>query len=119
MTVRKNLRLPKINLYGPYPPLPPSLPCPPPPAPPYSPYGRPSPPPPPPAPPANYAYIYSVLDAASGVAHPHGRIKTVTYTVEGDRGFVSDVQYEDAPASSAPSPTAAPAPYPSYVPYSF
>ncbi|CAB4059654.1 unnamed protein product [Lepeophtheirus salmonis] len=98
-------------VYGPYPPPPtPSPPPPPPPAPAYSPYGPPSPPPPPPAPPANYAYAYSVLDAESGVdisadeqadngavagsfkvALPDGRIKTVTYTVEGDSGFVADV----------------------------
>nr|XP_040581106.1 cuticle protein 7-like [Lepeophtheirus salmonis] len=90
------------------------------------------------APPANYVYAYSVLDAESGVdisadeqadngaisgsykvALPDGRIKTVTYTVEGDSGFVADVQYEAAPASLGPAPAPAPAPYPTYVPYSF
>nr|XP_040581112.1 cuticle protein 7-like [Lepeophtheirus salmonis] len=108
----------------------------PPPAPAYSPYGPPSPPPPPP--PANYAYAYSVLDAESGVdisadeqsdngavsgsykvTLPDGRIKTVTYTVVGDSGFVADVQYEAAPVSVAPVQAPAPAPYPTYVPYSF
>ncbi|XP_040581124.1 uncharacterized protein [Lepeophtheirus salmonis] len=117
--------------YGPYPP-----PSPPPsPSPPvYSPYGSPSPPAPPPAPPVNYGYTYSVLDAESGVdisadeqadngavsgsykvALPDGRIKTVTYTVVGESGFVADVQYEAAPVSLAPASS----PYPTYVPYSF
>ncbi|XP_040581107.1 uncharacterized protein [Lepeophtheirus salmonis] len=123
-------------VYGPYPSPPPPPPPPPPPAPAYSPYGPPSPPPPPP--PANYAYAYSVLDAESGVdisadeqadngavsgsykvTLPDGRIKTVTYTVVGDSGFVADVQYEAAPVSVAPVQAPAPAPYPTYVPYSF
>nr|XP_040581120.1 cuticle protein 7-like [Lepeophtheirus salmonis] len=117
---------------------PPPPPPPPPPAPAYSPYGPPSPPPPSPPPPANYAYSYSVLDAESGVdisadeqadngavsgsykvALPDGRIKAVTYTVVGDSGFVADVQYEAAPVSVAPVQAPAPAPYPTYVPYSF
>ncbi|XP_040581078.1 cuticle protein 7 [Lepeophtheirus salmonis] len=108
---------------------------PPPPAPVYSPYSSPPPaykpyPPPPPPPPASippYGFKYAVVDAESGVdiaadekaeygavsgsykvTLPDGRIKTVTYTVEGDSGFVADVQFEAAPA---------PAPYPKYVPY--
>ncbi|CAF2744309.1 unnamed protein product [Lepeophtheirus salmonis] len=81
------------------------------------PYGPYPPPPPPPPPPANYAYSYAVLDDESGVdiaadelaengaiagsykvVLPDGRIKTVTYTVEGDSGFLADVQFEAAPA---------------------
>ncbi|XP_040581105.1 uncharacterized protein [Lepeophtheirus salmonis] len=119
-------------VYGPYSPPSPPPPPPPPPALVYRPYGPPSPPPPP----ANYAYTYSILDPESDVdisadeladngvvagsfkvVLPDGRIKTVTYTVEGNSGFVADVQYEAAPASFAPPP--APEPYPTYVPYSF
>uniref|UniRef100_A0A0K2TN63 Cuticular protein hypothetical 5 [Bombyx mori] n=1 Tax=Lepeophtheirus salmonis TaxID=72036 RepID=A0A0K2TN63_LEPSM len=47
------------------------------------------------------------------VVLPDGRMKIVTYTVEGDSGFVADVQFEEAPAPAAP----APAPYPKYTPY--
>nr|XP_040581130.1 larval cuticle protein A2B-like [Lepeophtheirus salmonis] len=96
----------------------------------YSPY--PPPPPPPPAP-VSYGYNYGVVDDESGVnmsadelaengvvsgsykvVLPDGRMKIVTYTVEGDSGFVADVQFEDAPA---PAVAAAPAPYPKYTPY--
>nr|XP_040581057.1 cuticle protein 7-like [Lepeophtheirus salmonis] len=109
------------------------------PAPPAPVYYRPYPPPPPPpttttTTPAlqhttSYAYNYAVLDEESSVDFsadelaengvvsgsykvvlPDGRIKTVTYTVEGDSGFVADVQFETTPAP-------APAPYPKYVPY--
>ncbi|XP_071749392.1 uncharacterized protein [Lepeophtheirus salmonis] len=112
--------------YKPYKPYPPPPPPPPPAYKPYSPY---PPPPPPPPPAANYAYSYAVLDeesdvdiaadelAENGVVSgsykvvlPDGRIKTVTYTVEGDSGFVADVQFETTPAP-------APAPYPKYTPY--
>ncbi|XP_040580886.2 cuticle protein 19.8-like [Lepeophtheirus salmonis] len=92
----------------------------------YSPY-----PPPPPAP-VSYGYNYGVVDDESGVnmsadelaengvvsgsykvVLPDGRMKIVTYTVEGDSGFVADVQFEDAPAPAV----AAPPPYPKYTPY--
>uniref|UniRef100_A0A0K2UZ19 Cuticular protein hypothetical 5 [Bombyx mori] n=1 Tax=Lepeophtheirus salmonis TaxID=72036 RepID=A0A0K2UZ19_LEPSM len=95
----------------------------------YSPY--PPPPPPPPAP-VSYGYNYGVVDDESGVnmsadelaengvvsgsykvVLPDGRMKIVTYTVEGDSGFVADVQFEEALAPAAP----APAPYPKYAPY--
>ncbi|XP_071749606.1 cuticle protein 21-like [Lepeophtheirus salmonis] len=104
-------------------------------------YYRPYPPPPPPTtvppppPPPPPAYNYAVLDDESGVdiaadelaengavagsykvVLPDGRIKTVTYTVEGDSGFVADVQFEAAPAPADDS-AAAPAPYPKYYPY--
>nr|XP_040581055.1 branchpoint-bridging protein-like [Lepeophtheirus salmonis] len=138
--------------YRPYPPPPPppttTTTTPAPPA--YKPYHPYPPPPPPPPPPASYAYNYAVLDEESSVDFSadelaengvvsgsykvvlpdgriktvtytvegdrdsllmfNGRIKTVTYTVEGDRGFVADVQFE---TTAAP----APAPYPKYVPY--
>ncbi|XP_040582779.2 larval cuticle protein A3A-like [Lepeophtheirus salmonis] len=118
--------------YRPYPPPPPpptttTTTTPAPPA--YKPYHPLPPPPPPPPPPASYAYNYAVLDEESSVDFsadelaengvvsgsykvvlPDGRIKTITYTVEGDSGFVADVQFE-----TTPSP--APAPYPKYVPY--
>merc|ERR1712055_245271 len=61
---------------------------------------------------AEYTYEYSVLDDYSGnnfgakesrsgpltngeyyVALPDGRLQTVTYSVEGDSGYISDVQY--------------------------
>uniref|UniRef100_A0A0K2VA18 Cuticular protein hypothetical 5 [Bombyx mori] n=1 Tax=Lepeophtheirus salmonis TaxID=72036 RepID=A0A0K2VA18_LEPSM len=100
----------------------------------YSPYPPPPPPPPPPSPPAaSYAYSYAVADEESGVnlsadeqadngavagsykvTLPDGRIKTVTYTVEGDSGFVADVQFDTTPA---PADDAAPSPYPKYYPY--
>ncbi|CAB4059625.1 unnamed protein product [Lepeophtheirus salmonis] len=119
--------------YRPYPPPPPppttTTTTPPPPPPAYKPYKPYPPPPPPPPPPAKYAYSYAVLDDESGVdiaadelaengavsgsykvVLPDGRIKTVTYTVEGDSGFVADVQFETTPAP-------APAPYPKYTPY--
>ncbi|XP_040581076.1 uncharacterized protein [Lepeophtheirus salmonis] len=124
--------------YRPYPPPPPpptTTPPPPPPPPAYKPYGPYPPPPPPPPPPANYAYSYAVLDDESGVdiaadelaengaiagsykvVLPDGRIKTVTYTVEGDSGFVADVQFETTPAPVGDA-AAAPAPYPKYYPY--
>nr|XP_040580871.1 cuticle protein 7-like isoform X3 [Lepeophtheirus salmonis] len=117
--------------YRPYPPPPPppttTTTTPAPPA--YKPYYPYPPPPPPPPPPASYAYNYAVLDEESSVDFsadelaengvvsgsykvvlPDGRIKTVTYTVEGDSGFVADVQFETTPAP-------APAPYPKYTPY--
>nr|XP_040581125.1 cuticle protein 19.8-like [Lepeophtheirus salmonis] len=95
----------------------------------YSPY--PPPPPPPPAP-VSYGYNYGVVDDESGVnisadelaengvvsgsykvVLPDGRMKIVTYTVEGDSGFVADVQFEAAPVLAA----APPPPYPKYTPY--
>merc|ERR1712055_212376 len=61
---------------------------------------------------AEYTYEYSVLDDYSGnnfgakesrsgpltngeyyVALPDGRLQTVTYSVQGDSGYISDVQY--------------------------
>uniref|UniRef100_A0A0K2TLU8 Cuticular protein hypothetical 5 [Bombyx mori] n=1 Tax=Lepeophtheirus salmonis TaxID=72036 RepID=A0A0K2TLU8_LEPSM len=96
----------------------------------YSPYPPPLPPPPAPV---SYGYNYGVVDDESGVnmsadelaengvvsgsykvVLPDGRMKIVTYTVEGDSGFVADVQFEAAPA---PVVAAAPAPYPKYTPY--
>ncbi|XP_071749607.1 cuticle protein 19.8-like [Lepeophtheirus salmonis] len=91
-------------------------------------------PPPPPPPPAqvSYGYNYGVVDDESGVnmsadelaengvvsgsykvVLPDGRMKIVTYTVEGDSGFVADVQFEAAPVPAA----AALPPYPKYTPY--
>nr|XP_040581362.1 cuticle protein 19.8-like [Lepeophtheirus salmonis] len=129
--------------YRPYPPPSPPTTAPPPPPPTTTPSPPPPPPPPaykpygpyPPPPLANYAYSYAVLDDESGVdiaadelaengavagsykvVLPDGRIKTVTYTVEGDSGFVADVQFEAAPAPADDS-AAAPAPYPKYYPY--
>nr|XP_040581065.1 vegetative cell wall protein gp1-like [Lepeophtheirus salmonis] len=100
----------------------------------YKSYGPYPPPPPTPPLPANYAYSYAVLDDESGVdiaadelaengaitgsykvVLPDGRIKTVTYTVEGDSGFVADVQFETTPALVGDA-AAAPAPYPKYYP---
>nr|XP_040581047.1 cuticle protein 19.8-like [Lepeophtheirus salmonis] len=96
------------------------------PAPPAPVYYRPYPPPPPPptttttttpAPPessvdfsADELAENGVVSGSYKVVLPDGRIKTVTYTVEGDSGFVADVQFETTPAP-------APAPYPKYVPY--
>nr|XP_040581041.1 cuticle protein 19.8-like [Lepeophtheirus salmonis] len=125
--------LPAPVHYKPYPPPPPppttttTIPPPPPPA--YKPY---QPYPPLPPPPDNYAYSYAVLDeetsldiaadelaengAVSGsykVVLPDGRIKTVTYTVEGDSRFVADVLFETTPAPAADAPV----PYPKYNPY--
>ncbi|QQP51398.1 Cuticular protein hypothetical 5 [Caligus rogercresseyi] len=99
-------------------------------------YGAPPPPPPPPTP---YAYNYAVLDAESGndfsaeeegdehgkvvgqykVLRADGIIMTVTYTVEGDSGFVADIATEAAPPApasyGAPPPPPPPAPLPYYV----
>ncbi|XP_040581063.1 cuticle protein 19.8-like [Lepeophtheirus salmonis] len=95
----------------------------------YTSYAPTPPSPPPPPPPASYGYNYAVADNESGVSVsadeqadngavagsyrvtlPDGRIKVVTYTVEGDSGFIADVQYEEAPASAS-------APAPKYAPY--
>ncbi|XP_040582838.1 cuticle protein 7-like [Lepeophtheirus salmonis] len=93
----------------------------------------PPPPPPPPAPIPPYAYNYAVLDAESGndfsaeeeakhgavsgqykVLRADGKIMTVSYTVEGDSGFVADVVTE-LPPPPPPAYGAPPAPLPSYV----
>ncbi|XP_040581040.1 cuticle protein 7-like [Lepeophtheirus salmonis] len=114
--------------YRPYPPPPTPTTAPPPPT-------TTPPPPPPPPPPAYKPYGYAVLDDESGVdiaadelaengaiagsykvVLPDGRIKTVTYTVEGDSGFVADVQFETTPAP-VDDAASAPAPYPKYYPY--
>merc|ERR1739844_50257 len=85
----------------------------------------------------SYAYKYTVEDGPYGpvfshgesrenyntkgeyqVTLPDGRVKTVTYTVEGPSGFIADVKYDgvsvypDAPppAAYAPTPVYAPAP---------
>ncbi|QQP51396.1 Uncharacterized protein FKW44_012748, partial [Caligus rogercresseyi] len=86
-----------------------------------------------------YAYNYAVLDAESGndfsaeeegdehgkvvgqykVLRADGIIMTVTYTVEGDSGFVADIATEAAPPApasyGAPPPPPPPAPLPYYV----
>ncbi|XP_040581138.1 cuticle protein 7 [Lepeophtheirus salmonis] len=99
-------------------------------------YGAPAPLPPPPPPPAPippYAYNYAVLDAESGndfsaeeeakhgavsgqykVLRADGKIMTVSYTVEGDSGFVADVVTE-LPPPPPPAYGAPPAPLPSYA----
>ncbi|XP_040581033.1 cuticle protein 19-like [Lepeophtheirus salmonis] len=94
--------------------------------------------PPPPAaePIPPYAFNYAVLDtesesdfsaeeeskdgAVSGqykVLRADGKIMTVTYSVEGESGFVADIVTEDAPvAPAAPAYGAPPAPLPQYLP---
>ncbi|XP_071750015.1 cuticle protein 19.8-like [Lepeophtheirus salmonis] len=66
--------------------------------------------------PEPYSYQYAVQDVESGndfsaqessdgqvvsgsyrVLLPDGRVKDVTYHVEGDSGFVADVKYEETP----------------------
>ncbi|XP_063589359.1 uncharacterized protein LOC134766415 [Penaeus indicus] len=103
--------------------------------------------------PAQYDFNYAVKDDYSGndfghqesrngydtqgtyyVQLPDGRLQTVTYTVNGDSGYVAEVSYQGeaqypaqqpsrsyqpAPAPSyqpAPSPSYQPAPTPSYQP---
>ena len=77
-------------------------------------------------PPQPFAYQYGVKDdysaqsdgyATSGsynVALPDGRIQTVTYRVDGDSGYIADVQYSGeakyAPYKPAPAPAYKPAP---------
>nr|XP_040582903.1 cuticle protein 19-like isoform X2 [Lepeophtheirus salmonis] len=95
-------------------------------------------PPPPPAaePIPPYAFNYAVLDTESGsdfsaeeeskdgavsgqykVLRADGKIMTVTYSVEGESGFVADIVTEDAPvAPAAPAYGAPPAPLPQYLP---
>ncbi|XP_040581225.1 cuticle protein 7-like [Lepeophtheirus salmonis] len=121
--------------YGDKPPAGYGAPPPPPPPPPPPSYGAPAPPPPPPpAPIPPYAYNYAVLDAESGndfsaeeeakdgavagqykVLRADGKIMTVTYTVEGDSGFVAEVVTELPPPPPPPAYGAPPAPLPSYA----
>merc|ERR1712172_486818 len=84
-----------------------------------------------------YTYAYAAADDYSGVnfgqsenrdgyatsgsynvALPDGRIQTVTYRVDGDSGYIADVQYPgDAkyePYVPAPAPAYKPAPAPVY-----
>ncbi|XP_042858771.1 pro-resilin-like [Penaeus japonicus] len=95
--------------------------------------------------PAQYDFNYAVKDDYSGndfghqesrdgydtqgtyyVQLPDGRLQTVTYTVNGDSGYIADVSYQGEaqyPAQGtfrsyqpAPSPSYQPAPSPSYQP---
>jgi len=78
--------------------------------------------------PPAYDYSYGVADAVSGanfgasearngystsgeyhVALPDGRLQTVTYTTDGDSGFIADVKYSGEPVYAA-APAYAPAP---------
>merc|ERR1739846_82820 len=84
-----------------------------------------------------YTYAYAAADDYSGVnfgqsenrdgyatsgsynvALPDGRIQTVTYRVDGDSGYIADVQYSGeakyAPYKLAPAPAYKPAPAPVY-----
>jgi Insect cuticle protein len=80
--------------------------------------------------PAKYAYAWAVKDdptynnygqneqrdgyATSGsyyVALPDGRLQRVTYSVNGDGGYVADVTYEGVAQYPEVKPYAAPAPY--------
>ena len=84
--------------------------------------------------PPKYTYTYGVADdyskanfgqtesrdgySASGsyhVALPDGRIQTVTYTVNGDGGYVAEVTYQGE-AQYPPEPAYKPAPAPAYKP---
>ncbi|XP_045106758.1 cuticle protein 21-like [Portunus trituberculatus] len=91
--------------------------------------------------PPKYDYNYAVKDEYSGndfgaqeardgydtqgsyyVQLPDGRLQKVTYTVNGDSGFVADViyegeaQYPQESYAPAPKPSYGPAPAPSYKP---
>ncbi|XP_063883977.1 DNA-directed RNA polymerase II subunit RPB1-like [Scylla paramamosain] len=106
-------------------------------------YGAPAPSYSAPAPeaPPKYDYNYAVKDEYSGndfgaqeardgydtqgsyyVQLPDGRLQKVTYTVNGDSGFVAEVTYEGEAQypqqsyASAPAPSYGPAPAPSYKP---
>ncbi|XP_069977407.1 pro-resilin-like [Penaeus vannamei] len=95
------------------------------------------PPPPPPTPsyaPAKYDFSYAVNDPASAndfghqeardgdhtqgsyyVLLPDGRVQRVTYSVNGDSGYVAEVTYEGEAQYPAPQVTYGP-PQPSYNP---
>ncbi|XP_047472511.1 pro-resilin-like [Penaeus chinensis] len=87
--------------------------------------------------PAQYDFNYAVKDDYSGndfghqesrngydtqgtyyVQLPDGRLQTVTYTVNGDSGYVAEVSYQGEAQYPAqgPSPSYQPAPSPSYQP---
>ena len=83
-----------------------------------------------------YAYQYGVNDGYSGAAFsqsenrdnaatsgsysvnlPDGRVQTVTYTVNGDYGYVADVKYEGVAQFPEYKPAAHPAPAYKPAPY--
>merc|ERR1719337_743472 len=86
--------------------------------------------------PAQYDFNYAVKDDYSGndfghqearngydtqgtyyVQLPDGRLQTVTYTVNGDSGYLAEVSYQgEAQYPSQPAQSYQPAPAPSYQP---